>query len=100
VTARDGSRIAWETLATDHAVNAFAPLGTEDIKAQAVTVIDSATGKVVMRAQANPIFDAGGNVAISPTGQRVAIVIAGAIQVFDLPPPPQSTEPPATPAGR
>ena len=32
------------------------------------------------------ILDAGGNVAISPSGRRVALLNAGAIQVFDLPP--------------
>jgi len=35
-----------------------------------------------------PILDGGGNVAISPSGQRVAILNAGAIQVFQLPAPP------------
>jgi hypothetical protein len=88
VAAPDGSRTAWETLVTDHGVNAFSPLGSEDIKAQAVQVFDAATGKVVLRAQASPIFDAGGNVAISPSGRRVAVLMAGAIQVFDLPPAP------------
>ena len=33
-------------------------------------------------------LDAGGNVAISPSGQRVAILNRGAIQVFQLPAPP------------
>jgi len=34
------------------------------------------------------VLDAGGNVAISPSGRRVAVIVSGAIQVFDLPPPP------------
>jgi len=33
------------------------------------------------------VLDAGGNVAISPTGRHVAVLSAGAIQVFELPAP-------------
>ena len=85
VTGADGLRIARETLMVTHSVNAFAPLGTDDIKGQDVQVFDAATGKVALRAQASPIFDAGGNVAISPSGRKVAIVMAEGLEVFDLP---------------
>ena len=88
VTGAAGSRIARETLMSTHAVNSFAPLGTEDIKGQDVQVFDAASGKLALRAQASPVFDAGGNVAISPSSSRVAIVMAEGIQVFDLPAPP------------
>jgi len=43
---------------------------------------------VALRAQASPIFDVGGNVAVSPSGQRVAIIMAQGLEIFDLPPPP------------
>jgi hypothetical protein len=85
ITGGDGSRMARETLTVSHGVNAFAPLGTDDIKGQDVQVFDAATGKLALRAQASPVFDAGGNVAISPSGRRVAIIMAEGIQVFDLP---------------
>ena len=85
VTAADGSRIARETLMVSHGVNAFAPLGTDDIKGQDVQVFDAATGKLALRAQASPVFDVGGNVAISPSGRRVAIIMADGLQIFDLP---------------
>ncbi|MFZ1086336.1 MAG: hypothetical protein WAN35_15340 [Terracidiphilus sp.] len=49
-----------------------------------------ADGKVVLETAASPILDAGGNMAISPSGWRVAELSAGAIQLFDLPPPPYS----------
>ncbi|HEY3625733.1 MAG TPA: hypothetical protein VGL00_05605 [Terracidiphilus sp.] len=88
ITGGDGLRIARETLMVNHGVNAFAPLGTEDIKGQDVQVFDAATGKVVLRAQASPVFDVGGNVAISPSGLRAAIIMADSLQVFDLPPAP------------
>ncbi|MFP5237006.1 MAG: hypothetical protein ACLGSD_13990 [Acidobacteriota bacterium] len=92
----NGLRLAWESLLVDHAVNAMAPLGSDDIKGQDVQVMDAATGKLVLRAAASPIFDAGGNVAISPSGRRVAIIMEGKVQVFDLPaPPPVNDSPPA-----
>jgi hypothetical protein len=96
----NGTRIARESLLADHAVNASAPLGTDDIKGQDVQVIDAATGKVALRAAASPILDAGGNVAISPSGARVAILMESNLQIFDLPvPPPVPGNPaPANPA--
>ena len=86
VMAPDGSRLVRETLAVSHAVNAYSPLDAEDIKGQLVRVFDAANGKVALEAPANPALDAGGNVAISPSGRRVAVLNHGAIEVFDLPP--------------
>ncbi len=81
----DGSRFARETLSSTHAVSAFQPLSTSDIQGQIVQVLDTATGKQVLDVPASPILDAGGNVAFSPSGRRIAVLNAGAIQVFDLP---------------
>jgi hypothetical protein len=88
VMGPDGSRLAQETLAVNHAVNASAPVDREDVKGQLVRVFNAADGKVALEAPASPALDAGGNVAISPSGRRVAVLNAGAIQVFDLPAPP------------
>ena len=55
------------------------------MKGQLVRVFNAADGKVALEAPASPALDSGGNVAISPAGRRVAILNAGAIQVFDLP---------------
>jgi hypothetical protein len=70
VMGPDGSRLAQETLAVNHAVNASAPVDREDVKGQLVRVFNAADGKV------------------APSGRRVAVLNAGAIQVFDLPAPP------------
>jgi hypothetical protein len=83
----NGLRLAWETIDTDHAISAFAPIGSDDIKEQSVTVFDAANGDIAMVSPVSPILDAGGNVALSPSGQRVALVNNGAIQVFELPAP-------------
>jgi hypothetical protein len=83
--SRSGTRLARETLQATHPVNAIAPLGSGDITHQEVVVLDAATGKEALRAQASPIFDAGGNVALSPSGRRAAILMEGGIQIFELP---------------
>jgi hypothetical protein len=85
VMSPDGSRLARESLSVTHPIDASSPLGAEDIKGQMVEVFDAATGKRALTATANPVLDAGGNVAISPSGRRVAVIGAGAIQVFELP---------------
>ena len=87
VVASNGSRLAWETLDTTHAIYAYAPMDAGDVKEQSVTVFDAANGDIAMVSPVSPILDAGGNVAISPSGRRAALLNDGAIQVFDLPAP-------------
>jgi hypothetical protein len=98
VMGPDGSRLVRETLAVNHEINAYSPLDAEDIKGQLVRVLDAASGKVVLDAPANPALDAGGNVAISPSGRRVAVLNSGAIEVFDLPAPPPLADDPKSKA--
>jgi hypothetical protein len=92
VTNAAGSRFARESLMASHAMNTIAPLEPDDIRGQDVQVVDAATGKVVLRAAASPIYDIGGNVAISPSGQKVAIMMDGKLQLFELPAPPPVPE--------
>lgn len=84
--AANGSRLAWETLDATHSIYAYAPLDASDVKEQSVTVFDAANGDIALVSPVSPTLDAGGNVAVSPSGRRVALLNAGAIQVFDLPP--------------
>lgn len=89
VTAPDGARVARETLLLKRSVDKYKRMvGARDLLGQIVKVFDAANGKMVLESPLTPIFDGGGNVAISPSGQRVAILNAGAIQVFQLPAPP------------
>jgi hypothetical protein len=88
IMAPNGSRFARETLVVTHEVGTLSPLSFDDVKEQRVEVYDAATGKVELTAPASPILDGGGNIAISPSG-RVAILDAGAIQVYELPAPEQ-----------
>lgn len=88
VMAPNGLRIARESLYVSHAISSFDPLGTSDIKGQWVRVLDAATGDLVLEAPVSPVLDAGGNIAISPSGKRVAMLTSGGIQIFELPAPP------------
>ena len=81
----NGLRIGFETLSVTHGVGPYSPLGNDDIKGQLVRILDSATGEIVFEAPASPVLDMGGNAALSPSGRKVAVVNAGAIQVFNLP---------------
>jgi len=87
VMAPNGLRLARETLLVSHNVDATSPLSFDDVKAQVVEVYDAADGRRILMVQASPVLDGGGNVAISPSGKRVAVLNAGAIQVFELPEP-------------
>ena len=100
VKAPDGLRLARETLVVSTPVDALAPLDSEEIKGQLVEVLDAADGKIALETTASPVLDAGGNVAISPSGRRVAVLNGGQIQVFELPPAPPLREPAAHPAAR
>jgi hypothetical protein len=91
--APGGLRVARETLGVTHAVNTYTPLDADDIKGQWVSVYDAATGDLALETPASPPLDAGGNVAISPSGRRVAVLNAGAIQVFELPTAPALPSP-------
>ena len=84
-----GTRLARETLTVNHPIDAFSPLSIEDVTGQLVEVFDTAKGNLALKAPASPVLDGGGNVAISPSGKRVAVLNGGAIEVYELPTPPE-----------
>ncbi len=81
----EGSWLARETLFMTHPIDAFSPLSFDDVLGQVVDVYDMATGKVVERVPASPVLDGGGNVAISPSGKRLAVLDGGSIKIYELP---------------
>jgi hypothetical protein len=85
VRSEDGNRFIEETLTASHAISAMAPMGRDDIRGQVARVIDSATGELLLETAASPVLDAGGNVALSPSGRRAAVLNRGKLEVFDLP---------------
>jgi hypothetical protein len=86
VVAQNGSRVVRETMLLKHPLEKYKRmLGVRDFQGQVVRVFDVNSGKLVLESPLTPMFDGGGNVAISPSGKRVAILNAGAIQVYQLP---------------
>jgi len=85
----NGLRVARETLLLKRTVDRYKRLvGVDDLQGQMVKVFNAANGRMVLESPLAPILDGGGNVALSPSGRRVAILNAGAIEVFQLPSPP------------
>ena len=85
VRAVNGMRLAVETLELTHGLGTSSPFGPADVKGQTVRVLDASTGELLLETAASPVYDAGGNIAISPSGRRAAVLVGGAIQIFDLP---------------
>lgn len=87
VSSLDGSRLARETVVLDHAVPVGRPrpVDPKNLIGQIVRVFDAANGKLVLETTAGPILDGGGNIAISSSGRRLAVLNDGAIQIFELP---------------
>ena len=83
-----GLRFLRESLAVTREIGTTWALDRTDVKAQRVRVFNAADGTVAFEATADPVLDAGGNAAISPSGRRVALLSNGHIQIFNLPPPP------------
>jgi hypothetical protein len=55
------------------------------VKGQVVRVFDASSGKVILETPVSPVLDAGGNMALSPSGHRLAVLHEGAIEVFEFP---------------
>jgi hypothetical protein len=86
--AANGSRFARETISLKQTPQAGSEtLWVKDVRGQVVRVFDAADGKLVLEQPVDPVLDAGGNMAISPSGRRVAVLNAGVIEIFDLPAP-------------
>jgi hypothetical protein len=92
VRAPDGSRLAREALVVPSPIGVRTPIDSTDIKGQQVIVLDAADGNIALETTASPALDAGGNVAISPSGRRVAVLNSGQIQIFELPSAPPIPE--------
>ncbi len=97
VRSAEGRRFARATLSVTHAISPSAPLDTEDIRGQSIQVYDLANGNVALSLSVSPVFDGGGSFALSPSGQRFAVINGDAIQVFNLPAAPAL---PATPVSQ
>ncbi len=108
------SRFVWGTFAFSHTGNRFAygsievsqemgtpaPVENNSILGEPVAVFDVKSGKPDLVLDAEPVMTAGENFALSPSGNKFAIVRNGAIEIYNLPPVESAPDEPAGKAGR
>ena len=85
--AQDGASVAISWLAVNHPVSTREPIDDDEVQNQVLSVLDSRTGSLRLALLVKPIVSAGGNFALSPDGNRLAVLNHGAIEVYDLPVP-------------
>jgi hypothetical protein len=85
-SSESGRRIAFSTLRVSHPLSTYDPFDESEVQAQRVDVLDTATGRVELTQYATPALSAGQNYALSPDGDRFALLRENAIEIYDLPP--------------
>lgn len=90
--AQSGGSIAISWLSVNRPVSEHEPIDDEEVQNQVLSVLDSRTGSLRIAMLLKPIVSAGGNFALSPDGNRLAVVNGGSIEVYDLPAPAPPTE--------
>lgn len=85
--AENGSRFAYESVEINVPMTIVgSTLDMDEIVRQMVGVYDTETGKLVLVRDASPTLTAGQNAALSPDGQRFAVLRNGGVEIYDLPP--------------
>jgi hypothetical protein len=87
-----GTTVAISWLAVSRSVSPVEAIDDTEVQSQVLTVLDAHTGALRMGMVVSPIVSAGGNFALSPDGNRLAVVNHGAIEVYDLPQPAPSSQ--------
>ena len=67
-------------------VGTYDPFDESEVQAQRVDVLDTATGRLELTQYATPALSAGQNYALSPDGDRFAVLRDNAIEIYNLPP--------------
>ncbi len=83
-----GNRFAYGSIEVNHSLSELDPIDESSIVGQPVGVFDVHTGKMDAVVDAVPVLTAGENFALSPDGNRFAVLRKGAIEIYDLPPVP------------
>jgi hypothetical protein len=84
--SENGERFAYSSLQLSHSIGALEPVDDDIVRAEVVGAFDTVSGKLRILKNAAPVSSAGQNFALSPDGNRFAILREGAIEVYDLPP--------------
>lgn len=80
-----GDRFAYGSIEMDHDLATFEPGDESNILGEPIGIFQVGDGKLDMVLNATPIMTAGENFALSPDGDKLAILRDGAIEVYDLP---------------
>ncbi len=94
-SSEDGSTFAIAWVGVSHPMEAYDPVMDSDVGAQIVDVLDVKTGALRFNLEVRPILTAGGNFALSPDGNRLAVLNRGKLEVYAVPPA-QAMPPPMT----
>ena len=81
-----GRRVAFSTLRVSRPLSTYDPFDESEVLAQRVDVLDAETGQLQLTQYATPALSAGQNYALSPQGDRFAVLRDNAIEIYDLPP--------------
>ncbi len=84
--AGDGNTFAIAWISTSRPMEPYDPVSDTEVEAQVVDVIDAKTGALRFHVEVQPILSAGGNFALSPDGDKLAVVNRGALEVYTVPP--------------
>lgn len=86
--SRNGASVAISWLAVDRPVSPNEPVDDSEVQNQVITVLDAHSGALRTGMTVSPIVSAGGNFALSPDGDRLAVLNKGAVELYELPHPP------------
>ncbi len=81
-----GNRFVYATVEVNHELATLDPVDADSIVGQPIGTFQIASGKLDAVLDASPILTAGGNFALSPDGNTLAILRGGAIELYTLPP--------------
>ena len=84
--ASNGQNFAISWIVASHPVDASFSLSDGDVQGQAVQVLSTTTGHLLLSVNASPVSSAGQNFALSADGSRLAVLNKGAIEVYEVPP--------------
>ena len=84
--SESGRRIAFSTLRVARPLSTYDPFDETEVQAQRVDVLDTETGRLELTQYATPALSAGQNYALSPEGDRFAVLRDNAIEIYNLPP--------------
>jgi len=85
--AKDQSAFAVARLELNGTYPSYAaldPIGPDTLAGQKVNVYATLTGKHLLSVMASPLYTAGGNFALSPNGDRLAVIQDGMIAIYAL----------------